>query len=79
MFNQKTQKIMDAKGFIRECYLRSVPSVDLDATTETIDCRNHKLSTSVYEEILNKYAKNNDEKFSANMWCVCSGPHLVND
>ena len=69
---------MDAKSFIRECYLRSVPSVDLEKEKGTVDCAKHTLLTSVWEEILNKYAKTDNEKFSASMWCVCSGPHLVN-
>lgn len=70
---------MDAKSFVRECYLKSIPSVDLEKVKEKVDCRNHKLSISIYEEILDKYAKTLDEKFSANMWCLCSGPQLVND
>lgn len=69
---------MDAKGFIRECYLRSVPSVDLENTKETIDCTKHELQTSVWEEILNKFAETESEKYAASMWCVCSGPKLVN-
>lgn len=68
---------MNAKEFVRECYLSSVPSIDIEATTEIIDCTKHTLLTSVWEQILAKYAKTENEKVSASMWCVCSGPHLV--
>lgn len=70
---------MDAKGFVRECYLRSVPSVDLETTKEEVNCREHKLLVSEYEKILEKFCETIDEKFQCNMWCLCSGPNLVND
>lgn len=70
---------MDAKGFIREVYLKSVPSVDLEKVTEKVDCCEHKLSVKEYEKILERFCETENEKFQANMWLVCSGPQLVND
>ena len=70
---------MNAKEFIREVYLSASPSVDLATATDVIDCCQHKIKISDYERILNKYAQNDDEKLSANLWCLNQGPQLVED
>lgn len=71
---------MDAKEFIRLCYLLSEPSVDLDKTTEKVDCSKHTLKCSVWDAILRAYAGDDKAKRTdAAMWCVCSGPQLVED
>ena len=43
----------DMSGFIREYYLRSTPSVDLDNVTSEnpVNCSEHKLSTDDYHAI----------------------------
>ena len=68
-------------GFIREVYLRSTPSVDLDLVTEEhrVDCTKHTLPMSVYNELLAEYCENEDERFTANMFMLMSGPQLVQD
>lgn len=64
-------------GFIREVYLRSTPSVDLDLVTEQVDCTKHTLKMSVYDELLAEFCENSDERFACNMFMVQSGPQLV--
>ena len=34
-------------GFVREVYLRSTPSVDLELVTEQVDCTKHTIPMSV--------------------------------
>ena len=64
-------------GFVREVYLRSVPSVDLELVTEKVDCTKHTILMSVYDQLLNEYCENDDERMSANMFMLMSGPQLV--
>lgn len=66
-------------GFVREVYLRSTPSVDLELVTEekSVDCTKHTLPMSVYDELLAEYCENADDRFAANMFMVMSGPQLV--
>ena len=66
-------------GFIREVYLRSVPSVDLDliAEGEQVDCTKHTIKMSVYDALLEEFCENKDERFACNMFMVQSGPQLV--
>lgn len=66
-------------GIVRELYLRSTPSVDLDLVTEQVNCCDHTIPMSVYDEVLNEYCENDMERTSVNMWMVMSGPQLVND
>ena len=78
----------DFNGFIRECYLRSEPSVDLNEVTSDnpIDCCKHRLAETEYEKILQEYGVT-DERGNAiehdwlcgcNMWMLQSGPQLYN-
>lgn len=71
---------MEFGKFIRECYLRSIPSVDLnDVTSDNpINCSDHKLAVSVYEDILREFdVEGNDDLTTAcNMWMLQSGPQL---
>ena len=64
-------------GFVREVYLRSVPSVDLELVTEQVDCCKHTILMSVYDQLLNEYCENDEERMSANMFMLMSGPQLV--
>lgn len=68
-------------GIVRELYLRSTPSVDLDLLNEgeQVNCCDHTIPMSVYDEVLNEYCENDMERTSVNMWMVMSGPQLVND
>ena len=66
-------------GFIREVYLRSTPSVDLELVTEKVDCTKHTIPVGVYDQLLAEYCENDDERFAANMFMLRSGPQLVDD
>ena len=72
--------------FVRECYLRSEPSVDLDTVTSDnpINCSKHKLSVPEYEKILQEFGLTDeqgntidqDRVVGCNMWMLNSGPNL---
>ena len=64
-------------GFVREVYLRSTPSVDLDLVTEQVDCCKHTIPMSVYDQLLDEYCESKDERMQANMFMLMSGPQLV--
>lgn len=64
-------------GFIREVYLRSTPSVDLELVTEQVDCCKHTIPISVYDQLRDEYCENDDERVAANMFMLMSGPQLV--
>ena len=64
-------------GFVRELYLRSTPSVDLDLVTEQVDCCKHTIPMSVYDQLLDEFCETQDERMSANMFMLMSGPQLV--
>ena len=68
-------------GFIREVYLRSTPSVDLELVPEgeKVDCCKHTIPMSVYDQLLNEYCENKEERMSANMFMLMSGPQLIQD
>lgn len=81
----------DFNGFVRECYLRSNPSVDLNGVTSenTVKCSDHRLSTEEYDAILQEYGvtdKDGKETklwgdgilLGCNMWMLQSGPQLYN-
>lgn len=72
---------MDAKGFIRECYLLSEPSIDLDQIDKStvVDCCEHRLALSTYEMLLEKYAKTDEERLACHFWELNQGPTLYND
>lgn len=64
-------------GFVREIYLRSTPSVDLELVTEQVDCCKHTIPMSMYDEVLAEYCENEDDKFAASMFMLQSGPQLI--
>jgi hypothetical protein len=64
-------------GFVREVYLRSTPSVDLELVTEQVDCTKHTIPMSVYDQLLDEYCETKDERMQANMFMLMSGPQLV--
>lgn len=71
---------MEIKEFIREVYLTATPSIDIEATNETIDCRNYKIKMSDYERILAEFSEGiTDRVMWGNMWMLSSGPQLVED
>ena len=79
-------KAFDFGGFVRECYLRSEPSVDLDKVSRNnpVNCSDHRLSLDNYHAICVDYgledndgnALDNDKLFGCNMWMLQSGPQL---
>lgn len=72
---------LNFSAFVRECYLRSTPSVDLNNVTSDnpIDCCKHTLSVSEYEKILSEFdvQPNTDTYCACNMWLLQSGPNLT--
>ena len=64
-------------GFVREIYLRSTPSVDLELVTEQVDCCQYTIKMSVYDSIIKEFCENKEEEMSAHMWMLMSGPQLV--
>ena len=66
-------------GILREFYLRSTPSIDLDLVPEDeqVDCTKHTILMSVYDQILEEFCENKDERFHANMLMLNCGPQLV--
>ena len=67
------------EGFVREVYLRSTPSVDLEIVEEQVDCTKHTIPMSVYDQLLEEFCENSEERMKANMFMLMSGPQLVND
>lgn len=65
------------QGFVREVYLRSVPSVDLQAIEGKVDCTKHTIRMSVYDKILLEFSETDDDQFAANMFMLMNGPQLV--
>ena len=71
---------MTFKEFARLCYIQSTPSVDLNALGENkrINCSDHKLLISKYEELLKEFAGDDKDKIlGCNMWMHQSGPTLM--
>ncbi len=66
-------------GFVRELYLRSTPSIDLDLVPKDVqvDCTKHTIPMSVYDQLLEEYCENADERLSANMFTLNQGPQLI--
>ena len=64
-------------GFVREVYLRAIPSVDLELVTEQVDCCQYTIKMSVYDQLLDEYCESKDERMQANMFMLMSGPQLV--
>lgn len=67
------------EGFVREVYLRSEPSIDLDLVPKEVevDCNEYTIKKSVYEELLNEYCENDVERLAANLFMKQSGPQLI--
>lgn len=72
---------MDYFEFVRQCYLRSVPSVDLATTERPVDCTAYKLLQSEYEKILKEFGvePNTHEMLACNVFMLRQGPKLVNN
>lgn len=70
------------EGFIRELYLRSEPSVDIDLVPEgeQVDCSKHTLKRSVYDKLLEEFCENSDDdRMQAQLMLIMMGPQLVDD
>lgn len=68
-------------GFIREVYLRSTPSIDLNLVPEgeKVDCGKHTILMSEYNKLVEEYCENEDEKMGAAFFMLNSGPLLIDD
>ena len=79
----------DFGGFVRECYLRSEPSVDLNNVTSDnpVSCSEHRLSLENYHAICVDYGLEDkdgntldyDRLCGCNMWMLRSGPQLYDN
>lgn len=77
----------DFPAFVRECYLRSTPSVDLDKVKSKVNCSDHRLSVEEYKRILFEFGvtdenekpidPNSDLLLGCNIWIIQSGPCIV--
>ena len=67
--------------FIRQCYLKSTPSVDLNEVSKDnpVDCCKHILNMSDYDEIQKEFCENDNDIVACNMWMLQSGPQLFDD
>ena len=74
---------MNFKGFVREVYLRSTPSVDLDnlSAGQQVNCSDHKLQLTEYNKILEEYEvkEDSDEMMACGMFMLQSGPLIIDD
>ena len=69
----------NAKEFVREVFLASEPSVDVEKA-EKVNCTEHKLSSAKWEELLNEFCgDNNDLQFQCSMWCLIQGPSIYTE
>ena len=66
-------------GFVREVYLRSTPSIDLELIEGQVDCTKHVILMSVYDQLVDEFCENDEERLSANMFMLMSGPQLIQD
>ena len=78
-------------AFVRECYLRSTPSVDLDKVTNDnpVKCSDHRLSMEEYDHILTEFGVTNEKGeaidpnsnllIGCSMWMLQSGPQLYHE
>lgn len=73
--------------FVVECYLQSEPSVDLRTVKkgDKVDCRKYKLRMEIYDRLVKELAEvlKDEHDFqevnmACGMWCLDSGPQLVN-
>lgn len=66
-------------GFVREVYLRSTPSIDLELTEGQVDQSKHTIPMSVYDQLLEEFCENDEERLSANKFMLMSGPQVIED
>lgn len=66
-------------GFVREVYLRSMPSIDLQTVEGMINPSDHKLKMSEYDKILEEYGvkQGTDEYVACGFFMLNQGPQLV--
>ena len=64
------------EGFVREVFLRSTPSIDVDKVEEQIDCTKHSIKSCESEKILEEYCETEEDRKSAYGFIVFSGPQL---
>lgn len=77
----------NGSAFMREVYLRSTPSVDLDKVEGTINPNNYTITESVLYALMRKYGVldnenrvlNADWNLGVNMWLLNNGPCVVRD
>lgn len=77
----------NGSAFMREVYLRSTPSVDLDKVEGTINPNNYTITESDLYALMRKYGvlDSNNRVLNAgwnlgvNMWLLNKGPCVVRD
>lgn len=71
----------DLREFVRECYLRSNPPIDLDEVPEgqQVAPWDHKLDFGVYCALVEEYSEGDaNVKGDMNLWCLNQGPTIIN-
>lgn len=83
--------MFNGHAFMREVYLRSNPSVDIEKVTagHPVDCTKHNLPKSTYNTILREFGIFDETDkvvphkesllVGCNMWMLNQGPQLVDD
>ena len=77
----------NGSAFMREIYLRSTPSVDLDKVEGSINPNNYTITESDLYALMRKYGVldegnrvlNADWNLGVNMWLLDKGPCVVRD
>lgn len=66
-------------GVVREIYLRSVPSVDINTLGEgeQVAPWEHKLRESDFERIKDEYCETKDDRMQIGWWMLNSGPSII--
>jgi hypothetical protein len=66
---------------VREIFLRSTPSLDIDLVPEgvEVDCDEYSISVSEYEKILAEYCESKDERTATHIFMLRQGPRLLEE
>lgn len=86
MMGGLTMAKFDFPAFVRECYLRSTPSVDLNKVKSKVNCSDHRLSVEEYKRILVEFGVTDENEkpidpnsnllAGLNIWMIQQGPSL---
>jgi len=87
----RTIENFNAGDFVREVYLRAVPSVDPNEVSREnpVDCNSCTILESEWQRLLNEFDLNDrkdgrderrkDVRYDVHFWMMNSGPKIVSD